>query len=799
VIAIDDAQWLDLASARALRFALRRLDAAPVGVIATVRLGAEAPDPLGLVPALPPGCVETAELGPLGPAAIRRVLAGTVAAISRPTLRRIHEVSGGNPLYAIELARGLLTDDVDDAQTGELHLPDSLQAAIARRLENVDPELAPLLETAAALGRTSVAELRRTVPGSDADALIATAAEHGLLVVDESLAVRFTHPTIGSAVYERMSPLARRSLHARLADLAAEPDVRARHLALSTGEPDAAVAELLEEAANRAASRSAFDVAADFAAHSVRLTPPGDPEAERRRAITEMENRAVAGEVSRALALADRLVAASPPGPGRAEVLLKRAYFEDDDWETSEGHLLRALEESRADEVLHGRVLEQLGWLSSMFRGDLRSGLERTREAARIADRTGDRHLRLITTTYLAFLEGLAGQPRATELAEAVALAEDGGWPFEWEDPRVLQAELLLWSGELRPARALLAAVQEAIVRTGSEVNHPYCLFDLALLECAAGDAALAVDLAREGIEAARDTADSWGETLLLYPLALANAWLGRAGPARAAAERRGDEAAWRGERPGIVRAHSVLGLLALSEGDSRTAAQVLVEGAELLEATGFANPGAFPILPDAIEALAGSDDLTHAEMLLERLELQAASGHSAWAAAAADRSRGALLLARGETEAAAEALEAAAAAFDGMGFGPDGARAVLLRGKALLRRGNRTQAADVLADARGRLAGMGAALWEARAAEALERASPGRASGGLTDSESRIAALVAEGMKNREIGQALFMSVATVEAHLTRIYRKLGIRSRSELARRVADGSVPVSGAEGS
>jgi DNA-binding NarL/FixJ family response regulator len=91
----------------------------------------------------------------------------------------------------------------------------------------------------------------------------------------------------------------------------------------------------------------------------------------------------------------------------------------------------------------------------------------------------------------------------------------------------------------------------------------------------------------------------------------------------------------------------------------------------------------------------------------------------------------------------------------------------------------------------------MGAALWEARAAESLERASPGRAAGGLTDAESRIAALVAEGMKNREIGQTLFMSVATVEAHLTRIYRKLGIRSRSELARRVADGSVQVSGGE--
>ena len=226
-------------------------------------------------------------------------------------------------------------------------------------------------------------------------------------------------------------------------------------------------------------------------------------------------------------------------------------------------------------------------------------------------------------------------------------------------------------------------------------------------------------------------------------------------------------------------------------------ASRLLAEAAELLEEMGFANPGAFPILPDAVEALAAGGDLTMAEALLERLDLQAASGDNAWAAAAADRARGALLLARGEADAAAEGLEAAAASFDRMGYAADGARAVLLHGQALLRRGQRTVAAEVLADARARFAGMGAALWEARAAENLERASPGRAGGGLTDAESRIAALVANGMKNKEIGQALFMSVATVEAHLTRIYRKLGIRSRSELARRVADRSVQASDGE--
>jgi DNA-binding NarL/FixJ family response regulator len=156
-------------------------------------------------------------------------------------------------------------------------------------------------------------------------------------------------------------------------------------------------------------------------------------------------------------------------------------------------------------------------------------------------------------------------------------------------------------------------------------------------------------------------------------------------------------------------------------------------------------------------------------------------------------RCRGVVRAARRQTDEAVAALEEAAAAFDRLGFRLEAARSVLALGRALARGGQRTRAADALADARARFADLGAALWEARAAEELERVAPGRAAGELTPAERRVAALVAEGRKNREIGQTLFMSVATVEAHLTRIYRKLGLRSRSELARQVADGSVAV------
>ena len=795
LVAIDDLQWLDSASARALRYALRRLDAEPVGVLATTRLGSTPEDPLAMADLLPPGRFDAIDLGPLSLAEVRRLMGRIVATISPRTLRRIHEVSGGNPLFALELARPLATDDRAARSPGGLRLPDSMQAAILRRLESVPVDLAPLLETASALARTSVRELRETVPDADVDALIALAERHGLLVVDEELEVRFSHPLIGSVVYGRMSPLARRSLHDRLARRAGDPDLRAHHLALCTDEPDAEVADLLAQAAQRASDRGALGLAAEFAEHSVRLTPPEDTDAARGHALDHIGYLTAAGEPVRALRLADGLVARLPPGPGRAEALVQRAQLEDDDLETGESLLVRALEDAGADAPLRGRVLDQLGWLRGIFRGDLPAGIECAREALAVADAVGDPEFQMSAAAGLSNMQTLAGTPRPELMARAVALEDEIGRPPLWAGPRVLLGEQRLWAGDLLGARALL----EAAVADAANRNHerwlPYSLYDLASVESAAGNLVKADGLLRQALELARDCEDAHVESWIFYRHALAATWLGRAEEARAAAKRRLDAGTRRGERPGIARARSVLGLLALSEGDTATAAGELGQSVGLLDEMGFAHPGAIPALPDAIEAFALTGDGDAAQQLLEQLEGQAARVGSAWALAALDRAHGVVAFAQGKTDAAVASLRTAASAFAGLGFRPDAARAVLIEGRALLRAGQRTAAADALARARDAFAEMGAALWEARAAEELDRAAPGRAVGGLTPAESRIAALVARGAKNREIAQALFMSVATVEAHLTRVYRKLDIRSRSELTRLVTDGSVVLSG----
>jgi DNA-binding CsgD family transcriptional regulator len=508
--------------------------------------------------------------------------------------------------------------------------------------------------------------------------------------------------------------------------------------------------------------------------------------------VAEIVDLAAAGEARRALSLIDRLVATLPPGPTRVEALVQRFYVGDDHLERGDALLERALEEAGEDDLLRGRVLDILGWLRGMFRGDLRDGIECAKRSVEIAERLGDAGLRMLAIAHLAHMEALAGSPRPDRMAEAVALADEIGGPRLGGGPRAWQAKQLLWAGDIPAAKALFEAVLADDLRSGNELERPYRLYDLALVECASGQPSSALALVRQGIEAARDADNADAEGWLWYPESLAQAWLGRADEARSTAARLLEWEGRRGRRPGSARVRSVLGLLALSEGDAAAAAAELAEADRLLERWGFAHPGALPVLADLAEASARAGDPDAAGAVLDRLEGQAAALDSEWVWAVLERGRGVRSLAEGDADAAIDRLEPAVATLDRLGHRPDAARTVLEHGRALLRGGRRTLAADTLTDALERFEGMGAALWAARAAEELERAAPGRAAGELSGTERRVADRVAAGLKNREIAQELYMSVGTVEAHLTRVYRKLNVRSRSALARLVTEGRIP-------
>ncbi|KHL12060.1 AAA ATPase-like protein [Mumia flava] len=792
LIAIDDAQWMDWISVRALQFALRRLDGVALGVLATRRAGA--PDRFAVARLVPADRYEAVVPGSLDLAGTRALLAGTVAAISRPTLRQIHATSGGNPLYALELARAFVSG-VEVTSPADRRLPPSLENAIEARLETMPADLTRILHVVAAAGTPiPIAGVRRAVGRPDTDEQVTVGERVGLLVVDDDLRVRFAHPLIASVVYARMTTLDRHAVHGLLAGLSDAPDVRARHRALSSTGPDASTAALLEESARRAAARGAADVAAEFARHAVRLTPAGDVGAWRRRAVAEIVHLAALGEVGAALEHAERLVEALPRGPDRAKVLVQWAEIEDGRSDAARDRLVEALDDAGPDRVLRSRVLVALAWSGAIKYGELSLAADRLREACDLAGEAGADDVREDAAARLVHVETMRGRPRPDLRAtEALETEPAEGVPVLRAGPTTLVARQVAWSGDLTTARRLAEAQCLAARRGDLELQRAYRLHDLALLECAAGEFARADELVEQGRQAADDAQNSWAARVLLHPRALVDAWTGHEDGARESAERMLARAEEGRHRPAMTRALGVLGIVALVESDAVTSAVHLSRAADCLEEMGAAHPGVYGILPDLVEARAVTGDLDRARSALQTLADQGAGLDNPWVRAVGRRAEGWVLLADGDPDAAAEAMSGAACTLDELGYRPDATRALLGEGCALLRRGRRTAAAEVLASAEQRFTELGAVRWAARAAAELERVAPGRRRGELTATERAVGRLVAEGRRNREIAEAMFVSVATVEAHLTRMYRKLQIRSRSELTRLVADGEVEV------
>ncbi len=416
VLAIDDVQWLDPISARSLRYALRRLEDRPVLVVATERTpaGDDIRPPL-----LSPEQTEMVTLDPLPIEAIRQVLAPVVAAISRPALELVHEVAGGNPMYALELARStdLNRDRLAIAWTSSGR---TLDRALSARLAATPPATRRVVETAAALGPASPERIRAAC-GEPAAGGLSDAIDRGLLTLDDSLLVRCSHPLLGSVALGDLEPAERRALHGHLAEVVVDADARARHVALATLEREAAAAAEVEEAANRAGRRGAPALAAELASHSVRLTPLDDRPALVRRAVAEILHRVAAGETGRAIAMIDAIVAGLPPGPDRFAAIALRVWI---DLGSAEEVLAGAVEEVEADELIRGKSLDLLAYMLYQYRGDLHRAADLETEALAIARRHGDDELEMLASATLATISLFAGSPRPELMARALELGD---------------------------------------------------------------------------------------------------------------------------------------------------------------------------------------------------------------------------------------------------------------------------------------------------------------------------------------------------------------------------------------
>ena len=236
-MAIDDAQWVDATSRAALAFAFRRLDDEPIGLLATVRVE-PATDVDDLLAG--PTHAERRDLGALTIDELNALVRDrTGRSLRRPTLLRLHELSGGNPYFALELVRTMSADE-------ELQVPGELAVLLQRRLSALSPATQRVLLAAAALPaptRDLLAAVDRHVGEALAEAVAADVIEDGIGDV------RFTHPLLGSVCYSAATPSARREIHRRLATAVRDPVERAHHVGLATARPDKVVARDLAEAA----------------------------------------------------------------------------------------------------------------------------------------------------------------------------------------------------------------------------------------------------------------------------------------------------------------------------------------------------------------------------------------------------------------------------------------------------------------------------------------------------------------------------------------------------------------------
>ena len=789
LVAVDDVQWLDAASARVLAFAARRTGEAPIGVLATLRGGHDEREPLGLADAFEPGAFADIALGPLGMGALQHLVRLRFdVRIPRAKLADVHAASGGNPMFALEFARAIEREDAH--LRARLPVPSSLQELVRGRIRALPDSTRPLLELVAAVERPTGLLLSKALGGTAAvERVFDEAASAGAISVGADDVVRFTHPLLGSAVYFGMSSARRRSIHREAAELVDNLEQRARHLALATTDPDGAIAEVVERAAAAAAERGAPDAAAALAAEAVRLTSPDDEVARVRRTLLGAGYLIEAGEIGAARVRVEPLLDPRAPPAVRAQALVIRAETEHQ----NRGLILASLREAiditpdpRVRWQAWIRYAQHGGWVS----GNARTAAEAAREALRIAVELDDQVLIPASKAAVAYYEAGRGR-REVEFDEAdLAGAEPLRRTAPWQvTPAISVGTRLLWAGELDRARDVLRREYEELVRQGSMLRLPLMLLiALVDLEWRAGRWLAAEAYVDEGLAILEDALPG-GVHVVLYAHVLIAGSRGRVDEARQAAATCLRMAEQRDDHVNPLRVRWALGHVELARGDAAAAWRALEGLPEALDTFGIAEPGWQPILPDVVETLVVLGRLDEAEAVLRQLETQAAALRHRWATPAALRCRAMLLLAHERADDAAAAADRAAALFEELGFPLDRARALLVAGAARRRAGQRRWAADSLQRAIDILNAVGASLWLERAEDELRRANPRpRRDRELTNAEQRVAALVAEGQTNREVAAQLFTTIGTVEAHLTRIYRKLGVRSRTQLSRAIAD-----------
>jgi DNA-binding CsgD family transcriptional regulator len=780
LICIDDLQWLDAQTTQVVSFAARRLPSAGVGVLLGLRTEPDVQTPDIVADLADVLDVTRWPVQSMSDAALEQMLRARFgSAVTLGVLRAALRSAGGNPLYALEVARAVIGRKAH-SPVDAVPLPASLAELVGRRVRTLPEPTRIGLAAAAAMRRATLRRLRELGLADDLDA----AERAGLIRIDERT-VTFSHPLYAAAAYDTLAAGERMALHARLAEVVQGEEERARHLALASDEPDEAVAAALDLARDRALRRGAPEAALDAAVLALRVSPDGSPALTGRRIhLGNLLFRA--GETDRARRELSLAVDGSDEPLHRARALHALARLVND----TEGPVpalpleRQALALATGDDDLTADIHMGIAVSDSE---DWTVGLEHARAARTLLEHAPNPDPRRIAAALCAevaarFYSGGGADVQSCRRAVEMQ-GPDVSLPVSDRALSVL-FYLQMWTDDFTEARAQLQHAYQLAVDEGDEPSRCYILACQATLELRAGHWPAAERLMDACVEASRATQNAYYARSMDTQRAWLAAYRGDLAAAQQVADEDLERAVAAGNELAEMHARALRGWCALARGDAAQAAADLDRYDQLFVQSNTAEPALRVVGADYIEALALAGRIDAAGRALAALTAPATRLGRVSVLAAAARAEAILHAEQGDAVAAIAAAERSVARYETLERPFDLARSRLTKGRIHRRFKQKSLARRELGAARDAFTALGAHGFAEQARAELARVGlrPPAASQ-LTETERRIAELAAKGHTSAEIGKTLFLSTKTVSANLTRIYRKLDVRNRAELS----------------
>ena len=775
VVVLDDAQWLDAATAKVVGFALRRIADVPVGVLVSRRSGVSGG--FGFADATPGPCWSAAmQLQGISAAAIFHVVRGQLGiTLAHPVLAQITESSRGNPLIALELARV-------DVNTSAL--PESLQDLFRSRLSRLSLGAREALLATACVPRPTTGRLSEL--GLEEHLDEAEAADVVRLIGDR---IEFAHPLLSAAAIDLATGPARRAMYQRLAETARDPEETAHHRALANPGPDEDVAAALSAAAEASFLRGASSSAADLAALALARTADGEGLAAWTRRVRAAELSYTSGDASEAAALLVGIEEECPPGAvrGRGWLALTQVAYHTSSIHRALECASLALADADDDPQLRANALLSMAALTSNNADQVTySGMARRCLEDSGIDEPGLLAWALSEDVSARFK---AGDGLDLEALDRALVVERSGRSWSSDDQvAAVRPVLLKWADRHQDALDALAELEARAAEDGNEGILPYALGHRSSTLLRMGRYVEAEAVATEQLFQAEATGQSAQRVQALHNLSVVDAHAGRLDLAVARAN---EVLAWAEQEqdPWLeMSAAGVLGFVALTSERASDACSWFERWQRATVDAAVIDPGISRHHGDQIEALISMGEIDKAAELTEHLSAVASRSGRVSAAAVTARCR-ALLAANSLHHANAVGhLDEALRLMAQVDLPFELARTFLVKGIVHRRSKEKRLAREALTESEAAFRRLGAEAWASRASAELARVgSRPAASLDLSETERRIAQLVATGLTNRQVAEQAFISPKTVEANLAKIYRKLGISSRAELGAHMA------------